>query len=143
MEKMWDKKRQQVVDVATMFRENHLQAVVFRPTLAGGRNGNGWEIVRARNLIPMEYFDGSDGYQSKSYRNKMKGRLEIVSIQLRTTDGEVFDNYRSAIEHESEIYEKERELVRLKLEKAEFESEEHDLEKAINATQKLEAQEDE
>ena len=144
MEKMWDKKRKMIVHVATMFRDNHLIAVVYNPSMAGNQNGNGWEIVRAKHLIPMEYFDDySEGFMSKSYRNKMKERLEIVSIELMTTDGQIFDSYNKATEHESELYEAERKDARAQMIREKFDLEEHSLSRALEAQKALEEEQPE
>lgn len=98
--------------VADFFKENHLMAVIYDPNVAGkNKGGGGWGIVRAKNLIPVEYWSETSGFQSKSYRNRIKARLQIKSIELECTDGEVFDSYAKAVEHESEIYEAEKREV--------------------------------
>lgn len=144
MEKMWDKKRKMIVHVATMYRDNHLRAVVYNPSMAGSNNGNGWEIIRAKHLVPMEYFDDySGGFKSKSYKNKIKDRLEIVSIELMTTDGQIFDSYNKATEHESDLYEAERKNVRAQMIREKFDLEEHSLSRALEAQEALNKEDDE
>lgn len=108
-EMVW-KERKHKVFVANFYKDAHLMAVIYDPDTAG-KGGGGWGVIRAKHLIPIEYWSESTGFQSKSYRNKIKERLTIQSIELMCTDGEVFDNYNEAIDHEIKIFEAEKQAI--------------------------------
>ena len=102
--KQWRK-----VLVYNFYKEKHLMAVIYDPDISGRNNGGGgWTVVRAKHLLPLEYYNEAKGYTSISYKNKIKKRLEIVEIKLKTTDGQIFDGYAGAIEHEIGLYEAEK-----------------------------------
>ena len=87
MERMYYKKHNCMVDVFSVFQENHIMALIYSPSAAGNNNGNGWMKVRAKELIPEQYFDGNSGFISKSYRTRIKDRLTLVNATWMASDG--------------------------------------------------------
>ena len=109
MEKMYFKKHNCLVHVYNIYQDKHLMALIWTP--GDTQNGSGWMKVRAKELVPMEYFDGNAGFQSKSYRNRIKQRLQLVNATWECTDGTQFDNVKQAIDYESVFYEMERKTI--------------------------------
>ena len=109
MEKMYFKKHNCLVHVYEFYSDKHLMAIIWTP--GGTDNGSGWMRVRAKDLIPMEYFDGASGFQSKTYKNRIKERLKLVNATWECTDGTQFDNVNQAIEYEKVFYEAERKAM--------------------------------
>lgn len=109
MEKMYFKKHNCLVHVYNIYQDKHLMALIWSP--GDTSNGSGWMKVRAKELLPMEYFNGSSGFESKSYRNRIKSRLTLVKATWECTDGTQFDNANEAIEYEKQFYEAERKIM--------------------------------
>lgn len=107
MERMYYKKHNCMVDVFSAFQENHIMALIYSPSAAGNNNGNGWMKVRAKELIPEQYFDGNSGFISKSYRTRIKDRLTLVNATWMASDGKCFDDAKEAFEYEENIYKNE------------------------------------
>ena len=110
MEKMYYKKHNCMVEVYNIICENHLMALIYSPATAGGQNGNGWMKVRAKDLIPEQYFDGAAGFISKSYKTRIKDRIKIVKSTLMTSDGEIFESMDEAFAHEETLYNNEKHI---------------------------------
>lgn len=108
MERMYYKKHNCIVDVYGVFQEEHMMAIIYSPSTAGNQNGNGWMKVRAKELIPEQYFDVSSGFISKSYRTRIKDRITLTSATWMTSDGKYFDNMDQAFSHEELLYSNEK-----------------------------------
>ena len=94
------------VEVYHFFENN--TALIFSPSLAGKQNGNGWSKVKLGQLIPLEYFNKeTNGFMSKTERNKIKSRLALTRALWTCSDGENFEDCDKAITHEKEVMEKE------------------------------------
>lgn len=109
MEKMYFKKHNCLVHVYSIYQDKHLMALIWTP--GDTQNGSGWMKVRAKELLSMEYYNGSSGFESKSYRNRVKQRLTLINATWECTDGTQFDNVREAIDYEKVIYEHEKQIM--------------------------------
>ena len=100
--KMYFKKDESEVEVYHFFENN--TALIFSPSLAGRQNGNGWSKVKLGQLIPLEYFNKeTNGFMSKTARNKIKDRLTLTKAVWTCSDGENFEDCNKAIAHEKEV----------------------------------------
>ena len=103
---MFFKKEESEVEVYHFFEDK--TALIFSPSLAGKQNGNGWSKVKLSQLIPLEYFNKeTNGFMSKTERNKIKDRLTLTKAVWTCSDGENFEDCDKAIAHEKETMEKE------------------------------------
>lgn len=107
MERMYYKKHNCMVDVYSIYQENHMMALIYSPQTAGSC-GCGWMKVRAKDLIPEQYFDGNKGFRSKSYRTRIKDRLTLINATWMASDGKCFDDVKEAFEYEENIYKNEK-----------------------------------
>lgn len=106
--KMYSKTQNSIVDVYKI-NENGT-AVIFSSNLAAKQNGNGWNIVKLKYLIPLEYYnEHSNGFISKTKRNQIKERLTLTSAVWTCTDGTSFTDCNKAIIYEQELMDKEAE----------------------------------
>ena len=104
--KMYFKKEDCEVEVYHFFEDK--TALIFSPYLASIQNGNGWNKVKLGQLIPLEYFNKeTNGFMSKTERNKIKSRLTLTKALWTCSDGESFEDCDKAIAHEKEAIEKE------------------------------------
>jgi len=104
--RMYFKKEGSEVEVYHFFENN--TALIFSPSLAGRQNGNGWSKVKLGQLIPLEYFNKeTNGFMSKTERNKIKDKLTLTKALWTCSDGESFEDCDKAIAHEKEVMEKE------------------------------------
>ena len=110
MEKMYYKKHNCMVDVYNIYQEQHTMALIYSPQTAGNC-GCGWMKVRAKDLIPEQYFDGNKGFRSKSYRTRIKDRIALVNPTWMTSDGETFMSMDDAFVHEENLYKAEKHVV--------------------------------
>lgn len=92
------------------FFENRT-ALIFNPSLAGKQNGNGWDMIPLKTLIPLEYYNEHKDscFMSKTERNKIKARLTLTKAEWACTDGLFFNDCNEAIAHEYELVKKENE----------------------------------
>lgn len=104
--RMYFKKDESEVEVYHFFENN--TALIFSPSLAGRQNGNGWSKVKLGQLIPLEYFNKeTNGFMSKTARNKIKDRLTLTKAVWTCSDGVDFKDCDKAIAHEKEVMKKE------------------------------------
>lgn len=104
--KMYFKKEESEVEVYHFFEDK--TALIFSPYLASKQNGNGWAKVKLGQLIPLEYFNKeTNGFMSKTERNKIKNRLTLTQALWTCSDGVNFKDCDKAIAHEKEVMEKE------------------------------------
>lgn len=80
-------------------------ALVFDPNQAGRCNGNGWQTIALKKLIPLEYVT-NDMYMSKTTKNQIKERLVLSHAVWTCTDGTSFDNCEAAIDYERALMER-------------------------------------
>lgn len=90
-------------------------AIIYSPSLASKQGGNGWQIVKASALIPVDFWiDDSKtdkNFCSKTKKNKIKSRLKLISAEWQCTDGTVYTHeyLEDAIKHEAELMNEELE----------------------------------
>lgn len=104
--KMFYKKDNILVDVYS-FDENK-GVLIFNPSAAGKNGGYGWMRVKHKYLVPEEYWNPfTQGFESKTERNKIGSRLTLKSAIWECTDGTEFADRDEAIAHEKELMEPE------------------------------------
>lgn len=97
-------KRYEVYDYITE-EGKHTYAVCY-DTEQAGRCGQGWCRMRLKDLVPECHANSITGqFMSKTERNAIKSRLEIVSATWRCTDGTLFDHslLDEAINHQKNL----------------------------------------
>lgn len=105
--KMFYKKDNILVDVYS-FDENK-GVLIFNPSAAGKNGGYGWMRVKHKYLVPEEYWNPfTQGFESKTERNKIGSRLTLKSAIWECTDGTEFADRDEAIAHEKELMEAEK-----------------------------------
>lgn len=104
--RMYFRKEGTEVEVYHFFEDNTV--LIFSPDQASKQNGNGWRKVKFGQLIPLEYFNKeTNGFMSKTERNKIKDKLTLTKALWTCSDGESFEDCDKAIAHEKEVMEKE------------------------------------
>lgn len=100
--KMFYKKDNCLVEVYKIFEDQ--TALIFSPSTAGRQNGNGWEKIKIKQLIPEEYYNTcNNSFISKNTRSEIKKRLILTQAIWTCTDGISFNNCNEAVEHEYAI----------------------------------------
>lgn len=87
-------------------------ALIFNPNAMNSNSNNPWSYVKVSTLIPLEFADmvKNSVSNSKTKRNKAKGRMQIIDAIWETSDGESWrhENIEDAIAHELELMNKEK-----------------------------------
>ena len=87
-------------------------ALIFNPNAINPNSNNPWSYVKVSSLVPLEFADmvKNNVSNSKTKRNKAKGRMQIIDATWQTSDGELWkhENIDDAIAHELELMEKEK-----------------------------------
>lgn len=87
-------------------------ALIFNPNAINPNSNNPWSYVKVSSLVPLEFADmiKNNVSNSKTQRNKAKGRMKIIDATWQTSDGETWqhENIEDAITHELELMEKEK-----------------------------------
>lgn len=99
-------KRYEVYDYITE-EGKHTFAICY-DTEQAGRCGQGWCRMRLKDLVPAAHANPITGqFMSKSERNRIKEKLQIVSATWKCTDGELYDHsmLNEAIEHQRNLEE--------------------------------------
>lgn len=110
--KMWNKNNNCDVDVYEM-NINDKNCLIYNPQVAGSQNGNGWQVISRKNLIPYPY---AEIYKipcmTKTKYNKAKSHLHLKDAVWEATDGKLFDHsvLEEAIKYQIELDEKEGEF---------------------------------
>lgn len=99
--KMYDKKSTNVVEAVDFYSDGSV--LVFDPNLADRQNGNGWITIARKRLIPIDYAEKYITGMSKTEKNKIKERLALVEATWATSDGNLYHNIDTAIEHEKNL----------------------------------------
>lgn len=98
---MWNKQSNCDVDVYEM-NINDKNCLIYNPQIAGNQNGNGWQTIARKNLIPYPY---AEYYKipgmTKTKYNETKSRLKLIHAEWETTDGQVYFVISDAIEHQN------------------------------------------
>ena len=86
-------------------------ATIFDPSLYQKQN-NGWTMVKASQVVPMDFPLNSRDYVSKTKRNKAKSRMQLLNATWKTTDGRLWNHsdIDTAVQHEVELMENEGNL---------------------------------
>lgn len=86
-------------------------ATIFDPSLYQKQN-NGWTMVKASQVVPMDFPLNSRDYISKTKRNKAKSRMQLLNATWRTTDGRLWNHsdITSAVKHELKLMESEKHI---------------------------------
>lgn len=85
---------------------DHGVAMCYNSSLAHKSNGNGWEKVQMKLLIPEDFYDGANKkYVSKTERNEVKSHLKLVDAVWETTDGQRYTHagLDTAIDHQRKL----------------------------------------
>lgn len=119
--KMFHREWKEIVEVVNFVgseKVSKMVALIFSPNLLEKQDGNGWALVKMSKLVPLEYMSTftDEGYLTKSFKNRIKGRLKLKEARWESTDGIIFEHLDEAMEHEYrlitdiiEIPEEERE----------------------------------
>ena len=111
MEIMYIRKTGERVEVYG-FDVDHMNALCYNTNIASNSNGNGWQVMPTKKLIPEAYVNKADGtYMSKTERNDVKSHLKLVDAVWQCTDGLCFThkNIEGAINHQRELLNNEEE----------------------------------
>ena len=88
-------------------------ALIFNPNEINPSCNNPWSYVKVSSLVPLEFADmvKNNTSNSKTKRNKAKGRMQILDATWQTSDGATWkhEDIEYAIAHELELMEKEKE----------------------------------
>ena len=99
--KMYDKKSTNVVEAVDFYSDGTV--LVYNPYL----NGGNWITIQRKRLIPADYAKELIEAKEKAKALYYKNRLTLVYAEWKTTDGHIYDNLETAIQHEKEIMENE------------------------------------
>lgn len=87
-------------------------ALIFNPNAINPNSNNPWSYVKVSSLVPLEFADmvKNNVSNSKTKRNKAKGRMQLIEATWQTSDGYLWDHkvIDDAIAHELELMEKEK-----------------------------------
>ena len=100
---------------------DHGLALCYNTDLAHKCNGNGWEKVPLKQLIPESFYDSANKkYASKTERNEIKSHLKLVDAVWETTDGRRYTHagLDAAIEHQRKLIEAEASATKAHTEEA-------------------------
>lgn len=105
---MYYKKNDTFVEVYKFFENK--TALIYSFSTAEKSNGNGWDIVKMGQLIPIEYYNkNKDKFLSAKERNELKKFLIYTDAVWTCSDGQSFNNFEDAIFHQR-IIKKEEEI---------------------------------
>ena len=98
--------RNEFVEVCAIYQDR--TAIIFDPYIASKTGHSGaWVIVKLSKLIPEDYVNREDKFESKTEKNKLKARLTLHNAEWEATDGSLFTNVEDAIEYERHLAGKE------------------------------------
>ncbi len=105
---MYYKKNDTFVEVYKFFENK--TALIYSYSAAKKNNGNGWDIVKMGQLIPIEYYNkNKDKFLSAKERSELKELLIYTGAVWTCSDGLSFSNFEDAIFHQR-IIKKEEEF---------------------------------
>ena len=100
------KKNNTFVEVYKFFENK--TALIYSFSTAEKNNGNGWDIVKMGQLIPIEYYNkNKDKFLSTEERNELKKFLLYTNAFWVCSDGLSFNNFEDAIFHQRAIKKEE------------------------------------
>ena len=108
MDLMFNRKTNSQVEVYAI-DVDHNTAMFYDSKLASTNGGNGWQKCPMKWLIPLEYVNNGE-YVSKTERNSVKSKLQLVDAVWQCTDGLCFThkNLEGAIAHQRDLMKEEK-----------------------------------